>query len=157
MLLVYRGWGGLGLGFPLLGALIGVAIAASSKLDTQFFTMFAGIGAIAGGVGAYLLGTRLNTTGPQRKLVEFENQRRAQLQQLVNEGQFQVAPGAPVPSSIQEGYSQAEFLLTREVEDVKKAASNNHTLYGIPMQWFGLIGAGIGIAVLISGFATGAR
>lgn len=151
MILVYRGWGGLGFGLPLLGAILGLGSAAGMKLEGQLFMTFAGIGALLGGAAAFLLGTYLNKNVPQRKAAQYEVERRAELQGLVDEGQFQVSPGAAVPKSREEGYGQAELLLAKEVEEVRKTLTNRHTLYGIPMQWIGIVGGAIGVGIIIAG------
>ncbi|RRD03572.1 hypothetical protein EII34_13345 [Arachnia propionica] len=155
MILVYRGWGGAGLGLPLLGAGVGLACASGLGVGTQWFTLVAGLGILLGGVGAYLLGMWLNTMGPRRRVAEFEASRRAQLQQLVDAGEFQVSPAAPDPSSRREGHDQVEALLAREVRDIRQATSNNHTLYGIPMQFFGLLGVVVGVVIVVAGVMGG--
>ena len=96
-MIIYRGWGGMGVVVPVLGAGIMLAIASSLKLSDAMFLKLALVGGFLGAVGAWFLGRWLNQKRPFAKLEEWKAQRRVELCSLVDQGQFQIAPGAPAP------------------------------------------------------------
>ena len=59
-MIIYRGWGGMGVVVPVLGAGIMLAIASSLKLSDAMFLKFALVGGVLGAVGAWFLGRWLN-------------------------------------------------------------------------------------------------
>lgn len=144
-MIIYRGWGGMGIVLPVLGAGIMLAIASSLKLPSAMFLKFALVGGFLGAVGAWFLGRWLNQKRPFVKLEEWKAQRRVELCSLVDQGQFQIAPGAPAPTSKVEGYAQVEELLEREARDLSPRMLNQHSLYGVPLH---MVGLGIGVLIL---------
>lgn len=135
----------MGIVLPVLGAGIMLAIASSLKLSDAMFLKFALVGGVLGAVGAWFLGQWLNKKRPRAKLEEWKAERRVELCSLVDQGQFQIAPGAPAPATKEEGYAQVEELLEREARDLLPRMLNQHTLYGVPLH---MVGLGIGVLTL---------
>ena len=100
-----------------------LAIASSLKLSDAMFLKLALVGGFLGSVGAWFLGRWLNQKRPFVKLEEWKAQRRVELCSLVDQGQFQISPGAPAPTSKEEGYAQVEELLEREAGTCRRGCS----------------------------------
>lgn len=109
-----------------------------------------GLGIAAGGVGAHFLGQHLNVAAVDQKVEGHLAQRQAELDHLVQSGQFQLAPGHPMPASVEEGRAQADQLLAGERQYLAKRLRNQHTLFFVPLQYaaFGIVAIGLMIAVL---------
>ena len=135
----------MGIVLPVLGAGIMLAIASSLKLSDAMFLKLALVGGFLGAVGAWFLGQWLNQKRPFTKLEEWKSARRVELCSLVDQGQFQITPGAPVPTSKEEGYAQANELLEREARDLLPRMLNQHSLYGVSLH---MVGLGIGVLAL---------
>ena len=110
--------------------------------------------AFLGAVGAWFLGRWLNQKRPFAKLEEWKAQRRVELCSLVDQGQFQIAPGAPAPTSREEGYAQVEELLEREARDLLPRMLNQHSLYGVPLHMVGLVIGVLTLGGFIASFFT---
>ena len=104
--------------------------------------IFIALGALVGGALGFLCGRWLNVIRPRTKVVEWQEQRRAELRARVDAGQFQMAPGVQAPASREEGYAQVEQLIAAESPEILSQLKNIHTLFYIPMQWFA-IGGGV--------------
>ena len=128
----------MGIVLPVLGAGIMLAIASSLKLPSAMFLKFALVGGFLGAVGAWFLGRWLNQKRPFVKLEEWKAQRRVELCSLVDQGQFQLAPGVPLPASAEEGYAQVEQKVQQEASEVLPKMTNQHSLYWVPLHWEGI-------------------
>ena len=128
----------MGIVLPVLGAGIMLAIASSLKLSNAMFLKFALVGGFLGAVGAWFLGRWLNQKRPFVKLEEWKAQRRVELCSLVDQGQFQLAPGVPLPASAEEGYAQVEQKVQQEASEVLPKMTNQHSLYWVPLHWEGI-------------------
>jgi len=135
----------MGVVVPALGACIMLAIASSLKLSDAMFLKLALVGGALGAVGTWFLGRWLNQKRPFTKLEEWKSERRVELRSLVDQGQFQIAPGVPAPATREEGYAQVEELLEREARDLSPKMLNQHSLYGVPLH---MVGLGIGVLIL---------
>ena len=144
----------MGVVLPLLGAGIMLAIASSLKLSDAMFLKLALVGGALGAVGAWFLGRWLNQKRPFTKLEEWKSERRVELRSLVDQGQFQIAPGVPAPATREEGYAQAEELLEREARDLLPRTINQHTLYGVPLHMVGLVIGVLTLGGFIASFFT---
>ena len=80
---------------------------------------------------------------------------RSELQQRVAQGTFQVSPGAAAPSDPQEAHAQVESLVQVEQERAVKGYRNRHTLYFLPIQWWGVLEAVGGLVLLTTRLAQG--
>lgn len=143
-------WRGFGFAAFLLGAL-GVALGVwlsglLSGSDTN--GPLIGLGLTIGGVATFALGWYLNVLNPAAKTEKWTAQRQAELQQAVASGRFQATPGV-VPASAEEARVQADLLLDNERSQVAKRFRNIHTLFWIPMQWWGVVFVVIAIVVAI--------
>lgn len=115
-----------------------LAIASSLKLSDAMFLKLALVGGFLGAVGAWFLGRWLNQKRPFVKLEEWKAQRRVELCSLVDQGQFQLAPGVPLPASAEEGYAQVEQKVQQEASEVLPKMTNQHSLYWVPLHWEGI-------------------
>ncbi len=148
-MIVFRGWGALGLFIPLLvvGAVFGLMTVVTSSTQVQGIGV--AVGSILGGVAGYYAGIWFNKKRPQQKVEQWEKQRLAELIAAVDAGKFQMRPGMPAPSSPAEGYAQAAELVKEEREGLLERAQNIHSLFWIPMQWVAVV---VGVAIFSGSF-----
>ncbi len=99
------------------------------------------------GVANFFLGRWLNIIRPAQNAEGFRNQLRADLWERVANDAFQMAPGAPEPSSEAEAAQQIEQVVAGESRNAERAGRNIHTFFFIPLQWLGAL-EGIGGLVL---------
>ena len=144
-MIIYRGWGLLGAGIPVLTAFaIGALPMSLYGNKSAIANIFVALGALVGGALGFLCGRWLNVIRPRAKVAQWQEQRRAELRARVDAGQFQMAPGVQAPASREEGYAQVEQLIAAESPEILSQLKNIHTLFYIPMQWCA-IGAGAAI------------
>ena len=136
-MIIWRGWGILGL-FVTLAGVFGTLAVVHALLGTS-----ESASALGGGIGFLLAGAA------NFFLEDFRNQLRADLWERVANDSFQMAPGAPAPSSEEEAAQQIEQVVTSESRDAERAGRNIHTFFFIPLQW---VGALEGIGGLVSAF-----
>lgn len=148
-MIVWSGWGGVGILIPLLGALLGLGLFSAVAPDQT--PVGVGLGLILGAVGTWFFGQWVNITRPKQQAEEFMTQRRAELQHLVDSGQFHIGPGYPPPSSHQEAQQQAAMLYDREVQELVPRLRNRHTVFWMPAQYAAFIAAGVGVIVMVVG------
>ncbi len=142
-MIIFRGWGLLGAGIPVLTAFVIGALPMSLYGDkSAIANIFVALGALVGGALGFLCGRWLNVIRPRAKVAEWQEQRRVELRARVDAGQFQMAPGVQAPATREEGYAQVEQLIAAESPEILSQLKNIHTLFYIPMQWFA-IGAGV--------------
>ena len=142
-MIIFRGWGLLGAGIPVLTAFVIGALPMSLYGDkSAIANIFVALGALVGGALGFLCGRWLNVIRPRTKVAEWQEQRRAELRARVDAGQFQMAPGVQAPASREEGYAQVEQLIAAESPEILSQLKNIHTLFYIPMQWFA-VGGGV--------------
>lgn len=108
------------------------------------------VGLLAAAVATWFTGQAMNGSGPQRKIDEWQAQRRQQLDELVASGRFMMGPGQPPPTSLEEARQQADWLFDQESAQARRAL-NQHTLFFIPMQYFAFVFAIVAVIVLIIG------
>lgn len=146
MIFFWRGWGGLAVGIPVLATGALLALGGGLDLLDRFGGMLVAVGGMLGGLGAFLLGMRLNRFAPAERLERAMAERRAAVHEAVDAGAFSLGPTAPPPRSYQEAQWQADRLLADEEAQAAKGLLDRHTLYGIPMQW-----AGLGVGLMLAG------
>lgn len=142
-MIIWRGWGILAVGFFLLAGILGVGVP---------FGLWGAAGkwvlapvAVLSGVGCWLTGTYLNVTKPRRRAeVEFPALRE-QVRQSVDAGTFRLA-NQPPPASRDQAIGQAQAYLAT-VEASMGGERNAHTLFWIPLQYWGIVIAAWGIAM----------
>lgn len=76
---------------------------------------------------------------------------RAQLEHVVASGHFRLNEQTPPPRSYEEALTQADHLLAEEQKQARKHLFNRSTLFFIPLQWFSIVIAAIGVIVLVQG------
>ena len=154
-MIIFRGWGLLGAGIPVLTAFVIGALPMSLYGDkSAIANIFVALGALVGGALGFLCGRWLNVIRPRVKVAEWQEQRRAELRARVDAGQFQMAPGVQAPASREEGYAQVEQLIAAESPEILSQLKNIHTLFYIPMQWFAI---GAGAAIFFGALSTALR
>ena len=148
-MIIWRGWG-------ILAFLVTIPFAAGmaglgESMDSggPLAAVLLGLGFMAAGVANCFLGRYLNVTRPQQQVERYQDQLRAQLWYRVDNGLFQMAPGAPAPASQAEATEQIEQVVAQETQGLVRAHSNVHTLFFIPIQWFGLVEVVGGLAVVL--------
>ena len=99
-MIIWRGWGILGL-FVTLAGVFGTLAVVHALLGTSesASALGGGIGFLLAGVANFFLGRWLNIIRPAQNAEDFRNQLRADLWERVANDAFQMAPGAPEPSS----------------------------------------------------------
>ena len=148
-MIIWRGWGVLA--FLVTGlCVVGLGeLGESMDPDGPLARAFLALGFLAAGAANWFLGRYLNMIRPQQQGERYQNLLRAQLWQRVNNGVFQMAPGAPAPTSQAEATQQIEQLVAQGTEGQVRAHSNVHTLFFIPIQWLGLIEVAGGLVLLV--------
>lgn len=150
-IIISRGWGALtlfaALAFGGLGIWLGTVISRDSTPGIQSATM----ALLLAGIAVTLLGLWLNQMRAAELARKFATERRVQLDQLVESGQFNLGHPWPIPTSMAMARSQADQLYAAETEAYAKAQHNRHTLYYIPMQFWGY---GFLAAALVVGVAS---
>lgn len=145
----WRGLGALGFVIMVLGAVAGAGVGAT--LTNGRTLIWIGFGVIAGSAASFALGWYLNVIRPASQVDTWAADRKRQLDALVYSGQFQLAPGVPQPSSLDEANAQASQLLEAERAQAQRQLSNIHTLYFMPLQWASIAGAVLGVGLTTLG------
>lgn len=142
-MLIWRSWGILGILVPALTGGLTYGITDST-------TLFA-LGMVAGAVAIFVVGWYLNQVQPVQKMSEWNAQRSFQLEQVVASGAFRLSPDLPPPGSYAEAQDQADYLLSEEQKQARKQLFNRSTIFFVPLQWFSIVIAAIGVIALIQG------
>jgi hypothetical protein len=141
--IIWGGWGVLGIVPPLLGYLLG--IWSSTAIQGMPNPSWGGLGIVAGAVGTYFVGVYLNVTKPQRDLAKQMDERYNQLHTQAESGSFYLGPGNPLPESREQAHSQADALLAAEYASFKGQVKNKHTLFFVPIQYVAIVIAIFGV------------
>ncbi|CAM2918481.1 hypothetical protein ACSL103130_07055 [Actinomyces slackii] len=154
-MIIWRGWGILAV-FITAGVIAPIAAMGESTLEREaLFKAAIGIGLIVAGAANGALGHWLNTINPRNEAASQVQRLRAELWRRVNSGEFQVAPGAPAPSSQEEATQQVEQIVLHQTRGLVEARSNIHTLFFIPIQWVGAVEAFAGVVMILMAPFTG--
>ena len=153
-MIVYKGWGVLGILLPLLGVGLMCGIASLFNPSNAVYLKFALIGVVVGSVGTWFVGQWLNQKRPRVKLARWMEERRKELCSLVDQGQFQLAPGVPLPASAEEGYAQVEQKVQQEASEVLPKMTNQHSLYWVPLHWEGIWTGSAALIYFVASFFT---
>lgn len=149
-MIIWRGWGILGV-VPLMAFGIGVALWNDAFGFSGAPWLISGPLAALTGAGVYFLGRQLNQRGVAAKADQIMAPRRAERQRLVDTGQFQLAPGYPMPQSYQEAQTQAADLDRHEHVILSQRLRNRHTFFFVPVQYIGLLTAAAGLVLTLLG------
>jgi hypothetical protein len=135
------------------GGLLGVvpAVLAYIVYNVTGNLLAAGIVLIAGGVGVWYLGVYMNKTRPARDLAARMDRRSAQLHAMADAGTFYRGPGYLPPANLAEAHQQANDLAIEEYAAIKGKMGNRHTLFWIPLQYWGIISGIVGLVLAIKG------
>ncbi|WP_136314363.1 transcriptional accessory protein [Actinomyces procaprae] len=149
-MIVWSGGGVLAALFLVLGGGGGAAVAAAFSEEESVTMLCMGIGFLIFGVVGRFVGLRINVTRPDDRL---ENHLRAYEQEMygrIQVGAFQAAPGVPAPRSAGEAQQQVDRLVSQERDRIGRALRNRHTMFWIPVQYWGFIEAAGGAALLVA-------
>ncbi|MGA4506956.1 hypothetical protein ACQB6R_01315 [Propionibacteriaceae bacterium G1746] len=147
-MIIWAGWGMLAVLMPLLGAGLMVGLASTLQVQDPYFTAFVGVGLLLGGVATWFVGKYFNKQRPLTEARTHMAGRRQQVEALVQQGRFQLAPGYPMPSSYQEAQAQAGHLLATEEAQLEQRLRNRHTLFWVPMQYTAFLWLALGVLLL---------
>ncbi|WP_420114169.1 hypothetical protein [Pseudactinotalea sp.] len=148
-MIIWRGFGFLAVLIGAVGALIGFGLSSAVAAEGEINGLMLGLGLLLGAAGIFALGWWLNVINPAKKAETWTEQRRAELNFAIANGQFQAVPGV-APSSQEQAQAQADAMLAQESVTVGKRLRNIHTLFWIPMQWIGVVLAIIAVLVAIT-------
>ncbi|WP_161925087.1 transcriptional accessory protein [Actinomyces sp. 432] len=156
-MIVWTGGGVLALLFWGLGVGAGSAAASALGGSDSTQTMCIGIACLFFGFASYLVGKWFNITRPSRQAEQRLADYQQELLGRVQAGAFQAAPGVPAPRSVEEAQQQVGSLVERERARLQRGLRNRHTMFWIPMQYWGMlqvIGGGVMIVVAITRVAS---
>jgi len=141
MVLIWRGWGILAPAIGLVSIFVGLAVGTVVPYAS-------GVVLMLGGAAIFLLGHWLNVVRSRGEITKAVGARGEELRQLVQSGRYAM-PGAPLPRSYAEAHALAGAEFDAEIPLITKALYNRHTLFWLPMQWFGPAGAAVGVLWLV--------
>lgn len=98
--------------------------------------------------------SRAECDSPRGKVQSTLQDRAHYYQSLAVSGQLQTAFQLPAPVTPEQGQAIIHQRLQADSLQLAKGLRNRHTLFWIPMQWWALIGAIGGLAVVIIGIAV---
>lgn len=111
-----------------------------------------GIGLIIAGVLLYFGGRWFQNWDAERRVAKVMTVRKAEVQAAVASGNFQPTPGYQ-PSSPEEAQRLADQMLESERAAGVKKLRNFHTIFFIPMHFFGFVVSALGIVFAVAAFA----
>lgn len=141
MVLIWRGWGILAPAIGVVSIILGLVVGTVVPYARGFVLML-------GGTAIFLLGYWLNVVRSRGEITKAVAARGEGLRLFVQSGRYAM-PGAPLPRSYGEAHALAAAQLDAEVPLITKALYNRHTLFWLPMQWFGPAGAAVGVLWLV--------
>jgi len=113
-----------------------------------------GVGFLGGAAGIWYLGKWFNHSMPKAGYEAAVNARAQELSRMVEVGAYQ-HPGLPAPESVEEARAMADEQLKYEAESARRGYFNRHSLFFLPMQYWAVVAAIAGVALIISGLARG--
>ncbi|WP_159619210.1 hypothetical protein [Ruania rhizosphaerae] len=150
-MVIWRGWGILGLLFVLL---VGVGLGGLFRLliGEEYEPLPIGLGLAVAGVILFFVGRWFQAWDARRRADKYIASRRPEVEQTVASGRFQPVPGYQ-PASREEAEQLAAEMLDKEHAQIVRRFRGHHTLFFIPMQYFGLVVAVLGGAIGALGLA----
>ena len=142
-MIIWRGWGILGVGFFLITGILGIGVPYGLLGEAGKWLLIPV--AIAAGVGCWFTGSHLNIVLPERYLTVELPRLRADIEAAVANGTFRLA-NQPPPRSLEEAQGQATTYLAF-LAGSGKGMRNRHTLFWIPLQYWGFVILAWGIAM----------
>ncbi|MFC4224517.1 hypothetical protein [Lysinibacter cavernae] len=148
-MIIWRGWG-------ILAVIYAAAAFVTERLLIDAFNpggelpFVFGFGLLLAGVATWFTGVALNRNMPKRKFAALSTAREAELAEYVANGTFSRGPGHPLPQTHQEARVMADTLFEEEQAAWLSALSNRHTLFFIPLQYWGIALGVLSIFSMIS-------
>lgn len=145
-MIIWRGWGVLTI--LIAGASIGLGVLIAPNPGLR--GLFAGLTTIAGGVGTWFLGNWFNHKRAGTQLDQWHAKRREEIAALVRGGHYSAVPDPQRPGQMADPWAVGEYVLQQEAGQAKAALSNQHSLFFVPMQYWGFVLAALGIFFAIA-------
>ena len=146
-MIIWRGLGVLGFVYAVLGFGIGMGIGTSQLNSTGTGLILGGIGMLIGSGFAFWHGWYLNRISPSRKADAWAEQERVKLAQAAEQGQLVV--GNVQPRTAYEADQMIEHVIAQGRAQFKRLGF--HSVFWIPMQWFAIVTAVLGIVFIVGG------
>lgn len=140
------------MGLAMLGCALGLFAVFGLGAPESLLAPLMGIGLLLAGVGTYLLGRHLNVTRPKSQIDAALLARQDEITTALREGKF--APGGILPDSPAEAHQAAAEVLELERLQLSRALNNNHTLYFIPMHYYGFMWVAAGLVAIAAPLFT---
>lgn len=150
-MIIWRGWGAIPI--AIVAACVGLGFAMSSG-NRQLSGAFIGLMLIAGGVGTWFIGQHFNQKKPIEEFNAWHAKRRVEIAAMVQAGHYSNVPDPQRPGQLAEPWSVGEYVLNQESGRIRGVLFNRHSLFFVPMQYFGFVIGGAGVLALISGLVT---
>lgn len=147
-MIIWRGWGILTIPFVALG-LITIGSIGAKPGSPNYLPI--GLGLLLGGTLTFLMGYWLNVLRPRQQAETYLEELRARSWQRVQEGTFQLEPGAAAPRSAEEATAQVERLLQVQRQQLLRGSGTRNSLFFIPMHWLGLAICVLGVGFFFGG------
>ncbi len=151
-MVIWRGWGILAILFIPLGA-VAFGGLFTLILGEENSSLALGLGLIVGGVALFFAGRWFQDWDAERRTKNYMTARKAEVEATVASGRFQPVPGYQ-PRDHAEAQHLATQMLEQEQGTVKKQLRNRHTIFFIPMQYFGIVLAAIGLIPIFLNFTS---
>lgn len=151
-MIIWRGWGILAI---LIGGACAGLGAAMSLANPSLTPILVGLMLIGGGVGIWFLGDWLNVKRPVAEFDGWFAQRRTEVAALVRGGAYSNVPDPQRPGQLADPWAVADYVLQQESAKVRAALTNRHSLFFVPLQYFGFVMGAIGIVVMVAGAFRG--
>lgn len=147
MILVFAGWGILGVLVPLLFGALAYGLASAAGLG--HLGAYAALGVALSGLVVRPLGKRLNG-GSAEQVARWRERRQAELSHIVEHGAY-LRPDGTRPTSLAQARAEADQQLESETALVRSRMTNRHSLFFVPLQHVGvvLVVAGLVAAVVL--------
>ena len=149
-MVIWRGWGILGLLFIPLGA-VGLAGLFRLVIGDEHEPLPVGLGLAVAGVALFFAGRWFQGWHARRRADKYVDARRPEVAQTIAAGAFQPVPGYQ-PASREEADRLGAEMLESEHAQIVHMLRGHHTLFFIPVHYVGLvmtvIGAVMGVLAL---------
>lgn len=151
-MIVWRGIGGLV--FVVFAGVFGIGYAVTAGPLEPFRWLIIGLLLTGAAVGVWFWGRAVNVDQVRKKIDRHIAQRAAYFEQLIQSGEFQTAMQLPQPVGLDEAHRIVDQHLSAERYQIQSKAIQPHTMFWIPMQWWAIPGAVIGVILFGVGVAS---
>lgn len=146
-MVIWNGYGILAVLYPLVLGAIGAALGGNMRGDGSAL-LLGGIGVLIGAALAFVHGWYMNVSNPKKKFEEWQQQERPRMQEAAARGQFSyngISPRSP---------QETDELISRLFADRQEEALRQlHRVFFVPMQWFSVAAAVLGLVLIVMGIS----